>query len=178
MKFQKIIAVVILMIFAFTVQATQHIFLPPTISGPFTVEFEAKCLYSSHSDVDDDKVLLSISGNTGTADADTNNFYIQVASDGKLSANLYDSADTVHSLTTAADPVDFSEWFRVKAYYDLSDLTTMDMWIDGSNASITKVGNTGSAAWSTLFNELRIGQDYSSSVTSDCRIRNLRISPK
>ena len=155
-----------------------YLILPPTISGPFSIEFDAKCLFEDNTDIAASKTIISISGNTGTADANTNNFSIQVATDGKLSATLYDSADTLHSLTTATDPTPFNGWFKVKAYMDLSDLSNNDLWLNGSNASITKVANTGTATWSTLFNAVRIGQDYSGTVSGDCKIKNLRISPK
>ena len=142
-----------------------------------TVEFDTKCRFSDSSDIGSTRYLLDIGGNSGTASLTRNNLWVTIDSSGNINSYLRDDSDADHYMLSGADPVDFSEWHTYKVYFDLSDLSRMQMWIDGSvPVGISYGNNLGTAILDTTNILIRIGQNNSASVSSFCWFKNLRIN--
>lgn len=165
----------------------QSIILPQYFnsSSPYnklTVELEAKCMFTGSSNAYTNRQLITISGNLGTAHATRNGLDINVSNSGRIYSYLYDDAGVAHYSMTNADPLLFNRWFKVKVFYDFSDMTQNSMYWGYAedqltSTGVTYVGNSGTATWDTTNNLIRIGQTHNGTVTSACAIRNLRIDP-
>ena len=119
---------------------------------------------------------MEISGNTGTADDDTNRFVV-LGLDGRVYGRLYDDSDVNHEVYSAVDPVDFPGTFTVKFFVDLTDMSNMDLWINQDNSGMTKSNNSGTATFDTTDTMVRIGQNYVAFADSSCYISNVRVQP-
>jgi hypothetical protein len=139
-----------------------------------TVEYEMKALFVGSADVDVSRSIFEISGNTGTAGTSRNRVLVLVTNGGVAGAYFYDDSSTVHNVTGAADPVDFSDWHHYKFYLDMSDLSNMFFEIDGS-AQANKSGASGTATYDLTNCAIRPGMSFGGVVSADCKIRNLRI---
>lgn len=137
-----------------------------------TVDFEAKCEFSSSSDIGDFRTLFTISGTTPTA----NRWAIFIDATGELYNFFYGSS--LHWVGSAADPVDYSEWHRYTAYINVSDLSLMNLYIDGTSSIAASSGNNGTDTLNTSAAYIRLGMDYDSVVNTYCKYKNLRIYNK
>jgi len=147
-------------------------FEPNTNRDKLTVRLDAKCLWEGSADIGEERILLSISGNSGTASGTRNRFYMYVAAAGRLFGSIRDDADVDHLVYTAIDPIDFSNWFTVRFFVDFSDLSRIDMWSNGSNSGMTYIENSGSGTFDTTGTHIRLGQNYAGTVDGNCKIRN------
>lgn len=146
----------------------------------FTVEFKAKCLFNEADEIDSTKNILEISGNTGTASVVRNRLTINMATDGKLHAQLIDDSIVAHEAYTTADVVDYRNWFMVQAHFDGTDYSNNTLKIgtyrsDLSSAGVTYSGNSGTGVFDTTGTLTRIGQTFDGSITGDCKILDLYI---
>jgi hypothetical protein len=142
-----------------------------------TIQFETKCLWESSSDIGEDRALLEISGDGGTASDTRNRVYIYGGSDGRIYATLSDDADADYESKSAVDTTAYNEWFTLKFFLDFSDLSRMNLWINGDSSGTTFTNNTGTADFDTSGTLIRIGQEYDGTINSFCYFRNLKIQP-
>jgi len=157
-----------------------NIVLPTTFcstctASKLTVEFEAKCQFSGVANIGSlVRYLIGI----GDVSSANNNFQLYVSTSGRIYASFTDSIGGIHFGYSAVDVVNYSNWFKIKTFIDLSDLSRMYLAVNGSSAGITYTGNAGTAIFNTTNNLIRFGSDRTASVFSHCSIRNLRIEPK
>jgi len=145
-------------------------------ASKLTVFFEFKCDWSGSTDIGEDRALLEISGNAGTASATRNRVRIWYdLANTRLEAQLRDDADADHEMRDAT-VYDYSEWHSVRAVFDFSDLSRIDMWVDGDNSAVTYNGNTGTADFDTDDVSIKLGQEYDGTVNGNCSIKNLRLT--
>ena len=141
-----------------------------------TVEFDCRGLWSAAADLAASKTLLELSGNTGVCGVARNRVRFFVAADGKITMYVYDGDDgTLHSVTGTADITDYSDWFTVKGTIDCGDLSNLDMTVNGSNSGFSYSNNSGTCSLLLSDGRVRLGQEYDSTVTGDCYIRDLKI---
>jgi len=153
-------------------------FQPNTPADKVTVYGEFKCRWSSSADIGGDtRWMLVTGGNTGTATWNRNNLRLNVTTSGRITAQLYDDASVSHFIQSAIDAVDYSEWFSIRAVFDLSDLSRIDMWINSSNSGMTYAGNSGTATFDTSDTLTRIGQSNAGVINGSCHSRSFRIDP-
>ncbi len=136
-----------------------------------TAYVEMKCQFSAAADIGVTRSIIEISGNAGTASSSRNRFHIYVISNGVLAGRIRDDADADHFVTTAVDPVDFSEWHSVRLVVDFSDLSRMDMWLDGDNSAMNYTGNSGTAEFDLTNTKIRLGQEEDGTVNGNCQFR-------
>jgi hypothetical protein len=140
-----------------------------------TVEFDAKCEYSSATDIGITRLLLSISGNTGTADIDNNNIRIYAHTDGKFYANFNGNDDATYHYASSAAFTNLNTWKHHRVYLDMSNMANNSYKIDSVEGTWT--GNSGTENFDMTNTFIRIGQDYSGTVSGNCSMKNLRITP-
>ena len=146
-------------------------------TGALTVEFDAKCEWSGSTDINGDRRILEISGNSGTASGTRNRVQIYGTSTGRVLGMVRDNGVVDHfAQTVAVDPVNFSDWFSVKMFLDFTDLSRMNLWINKISNN-TYSNNSGVAVFDTTNTLIRIGQNYLGTVNAFCSVKNLRISP-
>lgn len=139
-----------------------------------TIFFEFKCDWTGSTDIGEDRALLEISGNAGTASATRNRVRIWYdLANTRLEAQLRDDADADHEMRDAT-AYDFSAWHSVRAVFDLADMSRMDLWVDGDNSATTYNGNTGAVEFDLTNAEIRIGQEYDGTVNASCKFRKGR----
>jgi len=155
-----------------------ELFAPNTPADKLSVYFEAKCQFNGLADIGTSRFLLEISGNTGTAGSGRNRFRIYASSDGRIYFRINDDSSTQHRAATLVDIVDYDEWFSVRAFFDFSDFSRLDGWVNELNAVMVYSGNSGTGSFDTTNTLIRIGQDYSGSINAQCHIRSLRINNK
>lgn len=143
-----------------------------------TVQFDAKCWGSNNEDIDESNYLFSVSASTGTASSTRNRFDMYVTSSGRVRMDFRSDSTSTHYMYSASDATDYSEWFTMKVYMDFADLSNMDLWLNGSNAGITRFGNAGTATFDTSDTRITIGQTYFNGIITNCTIRNLRVEPE
>jgi hypothetical protein len=154
-------------------------FCPTCSANKITIEFDAKGQFSSSVNVPSENALyVEISGNSGTATITRNRVFVIVRATGAVATYLRDDSDVDHIVDAPVDYVDYSVWHRYKAYYDVTDFTTMELWIDGSvpvGAGYTN--NAGSATLDITNCMIRIGQRFDGQIRAAFWIRNLKIEP-
>jgi hypothetical protein len=154
--------------------ASTNQYILPTIffaGGPskLTIEFDAKCEFSSSTDASQ-MLFLSI-GDAGATD------YINAftLTNGRVYFRFVDFVGTSHDIYSAVNPVNFSSWNHYKYFLDFADMSRSDAWINGSNAGMTYTNHAGTAVLYT--STIRIGQDHDTYQVSGMQIKNLRILP-
>lgn len=159
-------------------------FTPTGPASKLTVYGEFKCQWSSSADLGSaDRRLIEISGNGGTASGTRNRFQIIVTTaNGQIQSWVRDDADADHYIRTGNNPVNFSQWFSVRAVFDFADLSRIDQWVrqipgTESNAGMVYSGNAGTTTFDTTGMHIRLGQNFVGTVNSNCQVRSLRIIP-
>lgn len=137
------------------------------------VEYDMKCPFSNAAEAGlVGKIHFGISGNTGTADADTNVLTIYSVGD-TLSAYVYADGEATgrYMSTTLITP---NNWHHYKYYFNFADLTTSTGYID-STALTLNASMTGAKNFDLTNAMVRVGQNYSGNGLSTCRFKNLRV---
>ena len=149
-------------------------YCPTCTATEFTVTFEAKCHFSSSSDLEEYKMFLGICGTTPTS----NRYVMFLDTDGVIYHYMYGS--TLYWVGSSSDPVDFSEWHKYTGYVDMTDMTKLALYIDDTYSVNSDSGNLsgGSDTFDTTSATIRIGQDYDLVTNTFCKFRNLRIYNK
>lgn len=157
-------------------------FGPTSPYNKLTVELEARCSFTNSTNITISRQLLSVGGLQGTAHATRNHLDIQVSSAGRIYAYLYDDTGSAHYGYTASDPLLFDRWFKVRAFFDLSDGTRNYLkWgyadDEPTTTGVSYVGNTGTYSWDTTNNLIRVGQEYNGTISGACEFRNILVDP-
>lgn len=164
-----------------TISGVNRRVLPETIcstcnASRLTMEFEAKCVFGSSTDIGANRYFASIAPPAGV----NNLFYIRVDTAGRVDFSFYDSTGTLHQARSGANPVTFSNWNKYKAYMDTIDLSSMSLLVNGSvPAGIAYVANSGTATFNLSGAFMNFGKLYQVATdASYCKIRNFRIQPE
>lgn len=140
------------------------------------VEFDAKCNFANKTDAGGSVSLFEISGNTGTADSNTNRIAFLYGSDGKLYFEVWaDAEDTERYMLLNTVLTDMNTWHRYKAMYDFTNLASSSAYRDSTSQNST--GDlSGAKNFDFTNTKVRINQTYTDSTAySSCTVRNLRI---
>jgi len=150
---------------------------PPVIGNSeywkkLTMEFECNLEYSGSAEAGGSKSMVEISSAlTGS----TANRFAVYYSAGKVGAALWDSVAGLRYIYTALDPVDFTDWHKVKFHIDTGDMSNMDLWIDDSNIGNVYTNRTGTCDFDTTECSIRIGDNFQDTLTLNGRVRNLKV---
>ena len=139
-----------------------------------TIQFDAKCLFSSSSDISYQQTLVGISGNTGISTTSRNIIEIFVYSNGKLYFKIRGDDSDLCQAGTVENPVDYSNWHRYRFYGNLLDTSTCKIYIDEIDETSSAQAGTNKILYTTD-SMVRIGQLNTGQKSSNFLIKNLRI---
>lgn len=138
------------------------------------VEFESRAEYSSATDIGDPRNILSISGNTGSAASNKNNFQVYALTDGKFYMDMFGDNDTTAHEVFSAASTSHNVWKKHSVFVDFTDLSKTSYMIDGVGG--TQANCSGTENFDATNTLLRVGQGYTATTyIGDVQIRNLRI---
>jgi hypothetical protein len=166
------------------------------IGQKLTIEFSAKCQFTSSTDMGANRNLVNIGSlyftnstalSVGGATATRNyiNIYA-VAADGKVYADFYSGASTTRRYMNTAAITTYNQWHKYKFYYDFSSLANSNNWVDGVAGTLDVTSMTGAHAFNITDTYVRIGQPNNALTTSNtllgttdghCSFKDLRIVP-
>jgi hypothetical protein len=162
---------------------------PDFVATKLTIEFEAKCAFSSVTDIGSatGRDIFEISGNyggglsAGYGGADSNNNRIKITPSannaGKVRFSLFTNESTTDRYFESSVITTYNQWHKYKVYYDFSNLANSTAAIDGT-ALVTSSGMTGTTReFDTRDTMIRVGKDYAGTTNGYCSYRNLRIVP-
>jgi len=108
-----------------------------------TIEFEAKCGWSSSTDIGaSDRYLFSLGPSGGGT---TNDVFVRVVTDGTIEAKAYGSGVS-RVATTTANPCVFSNWNTFKFVISKTSLALTKFYINGSESTVSYSGDSGAIA--------------------------------
>lgn len=158
-----------------------------------TIEFEAKCAFSSSTDMGADRTFLSLGSLffTGTAPggATSTRNYIKIyasSADGKTYADFYSGSSTTRRYMYSAAGTTYNKWHKYKVFYDFSNLASSNIWVDGSAGTLDASMTAAAHSFNITDLFVRVGQPNAAAVTSNtvygttdgfCSTRNLRVYP-
>ncbi len=155
--------------------------LPLTMSSTkpkkkLSIEFDAKCLFASSTDIGGNRNLFEISGAYGISSQIKNRVRIYVDSTGFLESGLYDSTGgTLRRMYSGVNNVAYNNWNNYKTTFDFSDLSNSTVTVNGTSEKDNVSNLTG--AQEIKFHDalIRVGAMYDETVNSACEYRNLKI---
>jgi hypothetical protein len=137
------------------------------------IEFESKCAFASATDIGSAKRVLSISGNTGSADADSNRINIVPNADGRFYTYFFGNDDTTAHFAVSGVFTNLNTWKKHRLYLDLTNMANNSYRIDGVESAWT--ANSGTENLDLTNTLVRYGQEYDGTVIGDCSLRNVRL---
>lgn len=147
-----------------------NIFSPIGPTSKITFEFEAKCEFSSSTNIGAYRHLFRING------VGPSGISVYINDTGHIFSEYADIDSVGHYAYTGADPVNFSDWFKVKGFFDFADLSRLNLWVNGSTAGMSYVGNTGTSSFVRTDRVMCVGSQCGSNY-SFCEFRNFRVLP-
>jgi hypothetical protein len=161
--------------------------LPPKVGTSYTakqltVEFEAKCAYSSTTDIGTTRALLEIAEYLSPVSTNTKNVIeVYHGSDGRAYSGIYDSVGGTTRYIRSAAMTTFNQWNKYKFYIDFSNLANSTFTV-GTTVASDKLNMTGAWDVNILDSKIRLGQTFDDVThvyltNSYCSFKNLRIQP-
>lgn len=159
-------------------------FLPLTMSAttPKTkliMEFEAKAQWSGASTIGAQRVLLSVDGNTGVSDSNTNGFKIYGYTDGKITASFCADGENTERYMQSGVGTNYDQWHRYRVTIDTANLANSTGYVDDSAMTLhSSMSGAGAKTLSLKDALVRVGQPYNGAAGTNfafAYIRNPRI---
>jgi hypothetical protein len=164
------------------------------IGQKLTIEFSAKCQFTSSTDMGADRNLVNIgslyfTNSTAPGGATNTRNFINIyaeSSDGKVYADFYSGASTTRRYMYSAAITTYNQWHKYKVYYDFSNLASSNIWVDGAAGTLDATMTAAAHAFNITDTYVRIGQPNNALTTSNtllgttdghCSFKDLRIVP-
>jgi len=126
------------------------------------------------SDLTENKFLLSIGGNIGSAAGNKNYIFFDYRfGNGRMYATLYGDNDTTDHYAYSAVLSDMNKWKTHKLYIDLVNMSNNTYTVNG--VAGTWVNNSGAENINFSDTLIRIGRNYIDTNFGHCTMKNLRI---
>jgi hypothetical protein len=158
--------------------------LPLTMSSTtakkkLSIEFDAKCLFASSTDIGAEKTLLALSGNAGLSSWNKNILYMGIGNSGSINVVMVNNTSdaTLRFMSSNVNPVVFSRWNTYKTTIDFSDLsnaTTNTFTINGVSVKASTTNYTGAQEIKFHDTLIRFGQSYAGGTEGACEFRNVK----
>jgi hypothetical protein len=156
--------------------------LPLTMSSTtakkkLSIEFDAKCLFASSTDIGATRQLFDIGGTVGLSSTTKNRVTMYVNTSGVLIVGMYNnSADgLLRDMYSGANNVVFNKWNNYKTTFDFSNLANSTLTVNDVSEKDNTANLTG--AQEIKFHDalIRLGQGVEAYPISSCEYRNVKL---